>query len=70
MKKIFGSFSDLENIMSEFQVEEKDRISEEELVFAAYGEANYEGDAKVIFQKEGKLYEVSGSHCSCRGLEG
>jgi hypothetical protein len=24
----------------------------------------------VIFEKDGKLWEVNGSHCSCYGLEG
>jgi hypothetical protein len=40
------------------------------ILFASYGQANYSGDAFVIFEENGKLYEVSGSHCSCYGLEG
>lgn len=38
-------------------------------MFAAYENESYEGYALVIFSKEGKLYEVNGSHCSCYGLE-
>jgi hypothetical protein len=38
-------------------------------VFASYGGGSYEGDAFVLYQRDGKLYEVSGSHCSCYGLE-
>lgn len=40
------------------------------ILFASYGRANYEGDAWVLFEKDGKLFEVNGSHCSCYGLEG
>lgn len=40
------------------------------VLFASYGEDNYSGDAWVLFEQDGKLYEVNGSHCSCFGLEG
>lgn len=40
------------------------------ILFASYGYENYSGDAWVLFEKEGKLYEVKGGHCSCYGLEG
>ena len=40
------------------------------ILFASYGNDNYSGDAWVLFEQEGILYEVSGSHCSCYGLEG
>jgi hypothetical protein len=40
------------------------------ILFASYGIDNYSGDAFVLFEKDGKLYEVNGSHCSCYGLEG
>lgn len=39
------------------------------ILFASYGNDNYEGEAWVLFEKDGKLYEVHGSHCSCYGLE-
>lgn len=41
-----------------------------EIILASYGTENYAGDAFVLFRKDGKLYEVNGSHCSCYGLEG
>ena len=47
-----------------------EKWSDINILFASYGCANYEGDAFVLFEKEGKLYEASGSHCSCYGLEG
>lgn len=40
------------------------------VLFADYSYGDYEGSARVIYKKYGKLYEVYGSHCSCYGLEG
>ena len=37
---------------------------------AWYGYGSYCGSSLVIYEKDGKLYEVNGSHCSCYGLEG
>jgi hypothetical protein len=42
----------------------------ENILFASYGTDNYSGDAFVLFEQDGRLYEVNGSHCSCVGLEG
>lgn len=42
----------------------------ENILFAAYSEDyGYDGKALVIFEKEGKFFEVHGSHCSCYKLE-
>ena len=38
-------------------------------MLAVYNVGNWEGDATVLFYKNGKYYEVYGSHCSCFGLE-
>lgn len=40
------------------------------VLLASYGTPSYEGYAFVLFEKDGKLFEVNGSHCSCYGLEG
>ena len=40
-----------------------------EILLASYTYKYYVGDAFVLFLKDGKLYEVNGSHCSCYGLE-
>ena len=40
------------------------------ILFAYYEQANYEGSAFVLFERDGQLYEVNGGHCSCYGLEG
>lgn len=43
-------------------------ISNLDIICAAYNRESYEGDAFVLFRKDGKLYEVNDSHCSCYGL--
>jgi hypothetical protein len=48
----------------------KDFPNDDEILFASYGGASYEGDAFVLFERAGKLYENTGGHCSCYGLEG
>lgn len=40
------------------------------ILFAAYDIEYYSGEAFVLFERDGVLYEVNGSHCSCYGLEG
>lgn len=40
------------------------------ILFASYGQANYSGEAWVLFEQNNLLFEVNGGHCSCYGLEG
>lgn len=40
------------------------------ILLASYTYENYTGEAFVLFEKDGLLFEVDGSHCSCYGLEG
>lgn len=40
------------------------------ILFAVYKQESYEGSALVLFERDGKLYEAGGLHCSCNGLEG
>lgn len=49
---------------------EKPEFQGIEVLLASYTYECYEGDAFVLFRKDGKLYEVNGGHCSCYGLEG
>jgi hypothetical protein len=79
MERYFGHWSNYESMINDFF--ERDYItkarkplppefpSEDEILFASYGGGMYEGDAVVLYRKDGKLYEVQGSHCSCYGLE-
>lgn len=39
------------------------------ILFASYGCENYSGDAWVLFEQNGNLYEINAGHCSCYGLE-
>ncbi len=49
---------------------EKPQFKGAEILLASYGTPSYEGYAFVLFRRDGKLWEVNGSHCSCYGLEG
>lgn len=68
-QRYFEEFDDIEDVRRSFSIEKKD-ILDAEVVFASYGSGGYDGSAIVIFQRDNKLYEVSGGHCSCYGLEG
>ncbi len=75
--KYFGNFSNVEDVKSSFSNHDENyeklndvELKEEEVLLASYGGAAYEGDAIVIFERDGKFYEAHGSHCSCNGLEG
>jgi hypothetical protein len=59
----------LEQMAEDFEID-VDVLKEIEIIFASYSIEWYEGDAFVLFRKDGKYYEVNGSHCSCYGLEG
>ncbi|MCR8994730.1 hypothetical protein [Brevibacillus laterosporus] len=56
-------------LKDDFQIR-GDELKDVEILLASYTCAKWEGDAFVLFRKDGKLYEVNGSHCSCFGLEG
>lgn len=49
---------------------EKPEFAGAEILLASYGAPAYEGYAFVLFRRDGKLWEVNASHCSCYGLEG
>lgn len=63
------NFEKTEDIITEYQAP-KDALDGAKIHLAWYGYGSYCGDSLVIFEKDGKLYEVNGSHCSCHGLEG
>jgi hypothetical protein len=41
-----------------------------EILLASYTYEDYEGNAFVLFRRDGKLWEVNGWHCSCYELQG
>lgn len=55
---------------SEIKSHEKPEFQGIEVLLASYTYRDYEGEAFVLFRKDGQLFEVNGGHCSCYGLEG
>lgn len=47
-----------------------DMLKDCKILYSNYTYEGYSGFGFVIFRRDGKLYEVNGSHCSCYGLEG
>jgi hypothetical protein len=69
MQVYFENFNCQDDVVREFCIT-SEQLEGVEILYAWYGYGDYCGDSHVIFRKEGKLYEVNGSHCSCMGLEG
>lgn len=66
MSNYHENFSNWEDVQREFQMNEQEP---EEVLFAMYDTPDYEGYAEVVYRNGNKFYWVSGSHCSCYGLE-
>lgn len=64
----YENFTCLDDIIGNFYISPKE-LEGCEIIYAAYDTPQYEGYAHVIFLKNGQLYEVNASHCSCNGLE-
>lgn len=72
----FGDFLDLAHMVDKFTPYDKKTDSPAgkalegaEVLLASYTVEDYEGHAFVLYRKDGVLFEVNGSHCSCYGLE-
>lgn len=68
-----GQWDNIEDLINDFEYYgDKDYSKYEgiEILLAYYLYEDYSGEAFVLFRKDGVLYEVNGSHCSCYGLEG
>lgn len=63
-----GIFECKEDVFREFSA--LGEMQDCRVLFAWYNYEDYSGEAFVLFERDGKLYEVHGSHCSCYGLEG
>lgn len=66
----FGDFSDWQDVMYRFDVSDPSLYTDVVPLFAVYNQEGYEGSALVLFLQKGKIWLVSGGHCSCYGLEG
>ena len=63
-------FESWEDVMRSFDLHPSDQLEEPPFVFAEYDYSNWEGQAEVVYSYNGIIfYYVSGSHCSCFGLE-
>jgi hypothetical protein len=56
-------------LKSDFEIDDA-ALDGVNVLLARYATGSYEGDAFVLFEKDGKLFEVNADHCSCYGLEG
>jgi hypothetical protein len=65
--KYLDEFTSREDIEKQF---ETTLPQDANILIAYYSCANYEGQAYVLYEQGGKLFEVTGGHCSCNGLEG
>ena len=68
MTPYISGWKDVADMLTDFEAPEA--LVGAQLLFARYFAWSYEGGAFVLFEREGKLFEVNGSHCSCHGLEG
>jgi hypothetical protein len=68
--KIYNDgFSGPQDVIDQFNAPD-DALTGATVFYASYTYEDYSGYAVVVFEKDGKLWEVHGSHCSCHGLEG
>lgn len=56
-----------DEMISNFGID-KAALEGAEILIASYTYEDYEGSAFVLFRRDGKLYEIVASHCSCYGL--
>lgn len=62
----YGNFDNEQDVVKAFEIDAIGGL----VLFAAYSNENYTGEALVIFVRKGKLMLATGHHCSCYGLEG
>ena len=62
-----NDWTDVEGLLKDFEIDSLgDNVK---ILIASYTYEDYNGDAFVLFEQDGLLYEVNGGHCSCYGLE-
>ena len=67
MNRYFGDFNSVEDVESQWAGQGS--LDGAQVIAAVYATGSYEGDAMIVFRRDGKLYEVHCSHCSCNGLD-
>lgn len=69
MSEYIQEFKSAEDVVDQYRAP-SGALDDATVHLAWYGYVSYCGASLVVFEKNGKLYEVNGSHCSCNGLEG
>lgn len=64
-----GTAEEVAEVNETWNLKFPEAITSDELVFARIDEGGYEGSAFVLYRRNGKLWEVNDSHCSCNGWE-
>jgi len=64
-----NNWSNIEEMKKDFFEIYNGELEGINILLASYGTPHREGHAFVLFEKDGYLYEVNGTHCSCMGLE-
>lgn len=67
MSVYLHDWSSQEDMIRDFNITAED-LANAEILVASYSYEDYSGSAYVLFRRNGHLYEVHGSHCSCYGL--
>lgn len=68
MSQYITNFEDNASVIDAYRAP-ADALDGATVYLAWYGYGDYSGHSLVVFEKDGTLYEVNGSHCSCSGLE-
>lgn len=64
-----NDWENIDEMKNDFEISDVE-LAGVRILLASYTCENYDGSAFVLFERDGKLYEVNGNHCSCYGLEG
>jgi len=68
-KMFYNDFNDVSDVISNYGGNSSTDLDGAHVIHADYTYEDYSGSSYVLYYKDGKYYEVHGSHCSCFGLE-
>jgi hypothetical protein len=66
---IQGNDGGLDQLVKDFAIT-KETVTGINILLASYTYQDYSGTAFILYEKDGKYFEVNAGHCSCYGLEG
>jgi hypothetical protein len=65
---ILIGFNSLDDVCEHYEINRED-LNKYNVVYCYYLYENWTGNSELLLEKDGKLFVVSASHCSCYGLE-